>query len=269
MSILPLVLFLLALALSLVIIQVGTMALMLTGLSREIARFQSHSAFTGVGFTTEEAEAVVNHPVRRHICMALMILGKLGVASLMATLLVTVMQTEASSGDRWILPFVLLIGGVGTLWLLAVSPWVERQLNKPIAFALKRFSSLNVTDYVALLQLEGDFTVSELSVHGTDWLSGKTLVELALAREGLLVLGIRRKSGDYVGAPSGETRIEAGDIVVLYGPAGRIEELDNRRTGHEGDIAHDEAKKAYDSYLVEVVPPSEQPEQQTADADHT
>ncbi|MEM9352575.1 MAG: TrkA C-terminal domain-containing protein [Planctomycetota bacterium] len=269
MSILPLILFLLALALSLVIIQVGTMALMLTGLSREIARFQSHSAFTGVGFTTEEAEAVVNHPVRRHICMALMILGKLGVASLMATLLVTVMRTEASSGDNWMLPLLLLIGGLGTLWVLAVSPWVERQLNKPIAFALKRFSTLNVTDYVALLQLEGDFTVSELSVRPADWISDKTLVELALAREGLLVLGIRRESGAYIGAPSGETRIEAGDTVVLYGPAGRIEELDKRRTGRQGDIAHDEAKKAYDSYLVEVVPPSPQLDQQPTDVDHT
>ena len=35
-----------------------------TGTSSELARFQARSAFTGVGFTTSEAESVVLHPVR-------------------------------------------------------------------------------------------------------------------------------------------------------------------------------------------------------------
>ncbi|MCH7752169.1 MAG: hypothetical protein IH898_08455 [Planctomycetes bacterium] len=72
---LPEMIFLLALTLSLIVIRVGTMALMLTGLSRESARFQAHSAFTGVGFTTQESESIVEHPVRRHLTMGLMMLG--------------------------------------------------------------------------------------------------------------------------------------------------------------------------------------------------
>jgi len=53
------------LALSLVITRVATVALTMTGLSRQVARFQARSALTGTGFTTSEAETVVNHPVRR------------------------------------------------------------------------------------------------------------------------------------------------------------------------------------------------------------
>jgi hypothetical protein len=53
------------LVLSLLITRVATVALTMTGLSQEAARFQARSAFTGTGFTTKEAEDVVNHPVRR------------------------------------------------------------------------------------------------------------------------------------------------------------------------------------------------------------
>lgn len=41
-----------ALLLSLLITRIATNALSVTGLSRETARFQARSAFTGVGFTT-------------------------------------------------------------------------------------------------------------------------------------------------------------------------------------------------------------------------
>ncbi len=51
-------------ALSLIITRIAAMALMATGLSRDAARFQARSAFTGSGFTTRESESVVNHPVQ-------------------------------------------------------------------------------------------------------------------------------------------------------------------------------------------------------------
>ena len=44
--------------------RVAARALTLTELSSEAARFQARSAFTGVGFTTSEAEGIVSHPVR-------------------------------------------------------------------------------------------------------------------------------------------------------------------------------------------------------------
>jgi hypothetical protein len=57
--------FLVILLVSVLITKVATIALAHTGLSHESARFQARSAFTGVGFTTNEAERVVTHPVRR------------------------------------------------------------------------------------------------------------------------------------------------------------------------------------------------------------
>ena len=53
---------------SLLITRVATVALTLTGLSREAARCQARSALSGTGFTTPEA--VVAHLVRRRIVSA-------------------------------------------------------------------------------------------------------------------------------------------------------------------------------------------------------
>ena len=56
---------------SLLIVRIGTNALVLTGMSLDASRFQAASAFFGVGFTTSEAEMVVGHVVRRKIILHL------------------------------------------------------------------------------------------------------------------------------------------------------------------------------------------------------
>jgi len=55
------------LSISVFVIQVASVTLQLTGLADATARFQALSAFTGTGFTTSEAEAIVNYPVRRRV----------------------------------------------------------------------------------------------------------------------------------------------------------------------------------------------------------
>jgi len=252
--IVPIAALLVALALSLIITRVATMALMLTGLSRESARFQARSAFTGVGFTTTEAESVIGHPVRRHIIMMLMLLGNVGIATFIASLMITMLRVsdQTQNTTDWARGLGLLAAGLFLIWAAASSRWVEKQLNRPIAFALRRFTHLDVRDYVSLLELASGFTVSELGVEPEDWIADRTLEELCLSREGILVLGIRRKNGNYLGAPSGTSRVCAHDTLVIYGTRYRIEELDTRCCGPEGDAAHAAATQEYDDYLTSV-----------------
>ena len=63
-------------------------ALIATGLPPEVASFQARSAFSGAGFTTTEAENVVNHPARRKIIGTTMFVGNLGTPTLVVTVLV-------------------------------------------------------------------------------------------------------------------------------------------------------------------------------------
>ena len=81
----PLVALVVIAVVSFIIVRIGATALTMTGLARDVAEFQSVSAFFGVGFTTGEAELVVN--AQRCVgasCKHLIIMGNLGITSAVA-----------------------------------------------------------------------------------------------------------------------------------------------------------------------------------------
>jgi len=217
---------------SLLIARVGTVALTLTGMSRESSRFQARSAFFGVGFTTNEAESVVGHPVRRRIIMWLILLGNVGVLSTVGTLLISF-----TGPSDTLTAVLILLGGILVLGFLAFSKPVDRVLTRIIRRALRRWTDLDVRDYAGLLELGEGYAVAELEVDPQDWVAGRPLSDLTLRDEGVVVLGIRRK-GEYVGAPDGHTPIEAGDVLVLYGREEAVEELDRRAHDSHEEQTH-------------------------------
>jgi hypothetical protein len=235
--------------LSLLVTRIAAMALMFTGLSRDAARFQARSAFTGVGYTTTETEMIMNHPVRRKIIMLLMLLGNIGIATVVATVIISLLSTASSK--NWLRNILLFIGGLGFLWLIAISHFVERNLNRIIAWGLKKWTRIEIRDYVAVLHLQNEFGVLEITVESNNWLANKTLIDAGLSREGVLILGIQRQGegGFYIGAPQGISRIHIGDVLVMYGTVERLEEIDRRRTGPEGDEAHQAAIEAHQAEL--------------------
>lgn len=232
-----LVSLLVVLAVSHVAIRVGASALTLTGVAGESARFQAQSAFLGVGFTTRESEQVLDHPVRRRIVMLLMLLGNAGVVASISSV-VLVFLTSADGESRRGVRALALVGAVAALWLVAHTALVDRDLTRVVRWALRRWTRLDVRDYVQLLHLSGDFAVVELEVRPGAWLADRTLAELDLRSEGALVLGIERHVGAYVGVPRGPTRILVGDVLVVYGRAALLESLERRPAGPAGDRAH-------------------------------
>jgi hypothetical protein len=220
---------------------VATVALALTGMTQQAARFQARSALTGAGFTTSESERVVNHPVRRRVIMALMLIGNTGLV-LVAALMVALLSGGGQGGLRGGgTQLGLLLGGLVLLYAFARSAWLERVMARFIERVLKRHTDLANRDFASLLHLGGEYRVVELHVEAGDWLAGCDQADLGLAREGLLMLGITRTNGDYVGVPRGDTRLEPGDTVMLYGRESAIAELDQRRAGVGGHLRHAEA----------------------------
>ena len=228
------------LGISLVVTRIATTALSLTGLSWEAARFQARSAFTGTGFTTKEAEKIVSHPLRRKIIMWLMIARSAGFLSIIISLILSFGSTADDNSTR-LLKLAWLIGGVGLLWLLASSDYLELWMRRMIKKGLKKWTDLELHDYTDLLKLTDDYTVRELEVKKEDWLAKKTLQECRLRDEGILILGIYRTDGTYVGAPASDTKMYPGDIVVLYGRSKGLHKLDERQTGFQGERDHEKA----------------------------
>lgn len=224
---------------SMLITRVATIALAATGMSRESARFQARSALTGAGFTTTESESVVRHPVRRRIVMMLMLLGSAGIAAVIGTIVLAFVRPD--DADSWWARLAVLALGIGLLWFFATSTVVDRWITRTTMWALRRYTSIDVRDYASLLHLGGDYVITELMVPSGHWLADRTLEELALRKEGVIVLGVSRVNGEYLGVPTGDTRIVAGDLLVLYSRTGQLDELDRRHRGAEGQRAHEQA----------------------------
>lgn len=230
---------------SLLIMRIATLALTFTGLSRQSARFQARSAFTRVGFTTRESEKVVNHPVRRRIIMLLMLLGNAGVVTVISTLVLGfVQQTDEI---HLAIKLGVLFAGLAALTAMASSSWVDRRLSRIIHWALVRFTTLEIKDYAALLHLAGEWAISELYVEDSDWLAHRTLQDLQLNTEGVLVLGIERDGGStFIGAPRGTVEILPDDILLLYGRSASMARLDERASGPGGEREHRRAAAEHD-----------------------
>jgi len=228
------------LSLSFLVTRIAAVALVHTGLSRESARFQARSAFTGVGFTTTESESIVDHPVRRRIVMWLMLIGNVGFVTMISSLMLSVFEMERGAGVPPEL--IALVGGVAAVALIARSSWVERRMASWISWALRRYTRIDARDYAQLLHLRDDYGVAEIVVSAGDWIEGRTLADSALGKEGVLVLGVECAGSRFLGAPAADTALRAGDRLTVYGATRRIGELSQRSAGRTGERAHTEAR---------------------------
>lgn len=204
------------------IVRVGAIALMMTGLPRETANFQAISAFFGVGFTTEEAELVVTHSVRRKITQHLIVAGNLGITSALATFVATMITGEMGRGGGGsrldaIWPLLYAVGGIVLLFGVMGLPPVRGATEWVIRKSLKRAGVIRPMDYDLLLRVVHGYVLSELTVSPESPLAGRTLTESGLGQLGVLVLGISRADGSYIGAPAGRDVIEPGDQLIVYG----------------------------------------------------
>jgi hypothetical protein len=229
--------------LSVLITRIATIALSHTGVSRESARFQARSALTGSGYTTNESEKMVTHPVRRRIILLLMLVGNAGLVTAVSSLILTFVISESTLS--LIASITILVVGITGLWWAAQSQVVDRFLSRIIDEALRRYTSIDARDYAAILHLSGEYQIMELHVNAGDWIADKSLQELELANEGIMILGIQREGGNYLGTPAGSTKILPNDVLTVYGKASLIEVIDKRKKGRQGDDEHEKAVREH------------------------
>jgi hypothetical protein len=230
----------LVITLSILLTRIAAIVLTHTGMSRQAARFQARSAFSGAGFTTNESEQVVNHPVRRRVVLTLMLLGNAGIVTAVSSLILAFVRT-GEDGLPLEIKVVLLVAGVLGLWALATSRLFDRLLSRVVDRLLERWTDLDVRDYAGLLRLGGNYRIAELRVEPGGWLDGRTLEDAQTDAEGVLVLGIASEDGEWLGTPGADTQPGAGDTLVVYGRTEAIRDLQNRRRGLRAEREHAEA----------------------------
>lgn len=204
---------LLVIGISYLIVRGAAIALMMTGLDEKRARFQALSAFSGTGFTTREAELIVNHPQRRKIVTWLMILGNAG----LVTVIVTATSSLVTSDGYHIgISAVIIVLGIFLVYQLVsrnalVMRW-ERFIERRL-FHWKMVESVATEDLIHFI--EGYGVIRVISLEGSP-LIGQPLSQVLADAGDATVLGIERDTG-WVSLPSIEVPIMENDILAVYG----------------------------------------------------
>ena len=214
--------FLIVAVVSLVFGQLATGALIATGVPPEIAAFQARSAFSGAGFTTTETENVVNHPVRRRIVAATMLVGSLGTPTLVVSVLAGLIAPGPGSTT---LRALVAVSGVVLLAMALLNRPIRRLLVEVgQRYTRRRLLPALGEETEELLVLGDDFVVDAIRFSREPHPAPRSLRALATALPGCTVLGIRR--GDtYVGEPPVDIELRAGDELILHGRRARIAQL--------------------------------------------
>ena len=205
---------LLAVLISFLFVRAASIALMMTGLDKNKARFQALSAFSGTGFTTKEAESVINHPQRRKIIRWLMMGGNAGIVTVIVA---ATSSMVTSRGYQLPINVLILLIGILLIYKLAkfrgfTQKWegfIERKLIKSAVF-----EDASTEDLLHFLEGYG---VLKKMVKEDSTLIGKTLLKSKLSEKGVLVLGIERKK-NWIPTPKASEMIRDGDHLVVYGP---------------------------------------------------
>ena len=180
-----------------------------------MARFQTRSAFTGAGFTTSESETVVNHPLRRRIISMLMLIGNLGLVTVLATVIVSLVDTVETVRSM-VNQLSWIVGMLVLLWIVALNPLADRLMCAFVSRLLKRHSAFSDDAPHLLLQMPAGHNVSEMRVSAEFENDGARLADIFVS--GIRVLGIRRIDGSYESLPDPEMLVRPLEDLLVYGP---------------------------------------------------
>ncbi|MCG6881875.1 MAG: hypothetical protein LJE96_22350 [Deltaproteobacteria bacterium] len=196
-----------------VIVLMGGLALQFTGVEKPRAQFQSLSAFSGTGFTTKEAEMVVNHPRRRKIIMALMILGNAGLVSVIATFASSLKKTNVT---ELAVNLGIIAASLFLLHRLATYHRIARSLRRRLGKIVRRLFHLDQVHVDEVLEQGDGYGVMRVLMGVECKATGKDLIHSGLSEHEILVLCIESDQKN-IPFPKACDHIHFGDRLVCYG----------------------------------------------------
>ncbi len=199
--------------------EIGAIILKMTGLEIEKARFQALSALTSTGYTTREAESIMNHPLRRKVIMTLMIIGNAGLVSIIFTIVTT--SRRELTFVQIAVSLVLLVA----LIRLITDRWLIGALDKRIEATIEKHQLLIRKKTVEeVLHLGDTYGTAEITIDENSDLYQLTLAQAGLTEKNILVLAIER-DGHFIHMPRSFDRILDGDVLLVYGDLESLRQL--------------------------------------------
>ncbi len=205
---------------ALICIRAGAVALELTGMQGDKARFQALSAFTNTGFTTREAEEITSIPLRRQIVTVLIVLGYAGTVTVIASFATSLFQRELASLAETAAIFAALF----VVYRILAWRGVTKRVTDAFRAALIRRYGIHTQSLEEMLNVGHGFGVVRARVGDDSPLIGRPLSELALKSQKVQILSIIREK-ETISIPQGHNVLKGGDAIVCYGHLKEVRNL--------------------------------------------
>ncbi|MGE4378413.1 MAG: TrkA C-terminal domain-containing protein [Candidatus Izemoplasmatales bacterium] len=209
-----------------IFIEIFTIIFKLTGLTNDKARFQVISLFTNSGFTTQEAELVVNSRVRRRIANITMLSGFILNVTVISVL-VNVFITLGSATSTDVLKFFLYIGVFFIiLYILKKLKLFELLFKGMVERITNRVIHGSQTNIIEVLDNVGKNSIAEITIINLPEALEETTLEKSNIRNThfVNVLAIIR-GGDTNANVTKDDIIWKNDKVVVFGKLANIKKL--------------------------------------------
>jgi len=212
---------LVAILVSFIVVRIGGLALQLTGIEADVARFQALSAFTGTGFTTTEAERVVRHRTRRRIVTILIILGNAGLVTIIATLVATFTQV---TGYSWFfIRLAIIVVSIFILYRLIVTSRFGNRIlvlvRKPLLKRILREAPAVEEVY----HIGKDWGINLVMIKEKSKNIGRSLADI-IAEEDIEILAVDR-ADEFLPRPDTRETILEGDRLLVYASRESVKRL--------------------------------------------
>ncbi|NQT56235.1 MAG: hypothetical protein HQ551_08410 [Desulfobacteraceae bacterium] len=190
-------------------------------MERAKARFQALSAFTGIGFTTRDAEAVVNHPRRRKIVTSLMVLGNASIVTVIATFVVSL---RPAGIFRPSLNIAIVAASLLILYRITLHQEFAKKLSNKIRETLRKKLHFEKVYIEEILQQSERYGVASVLIKKESKIAGLTLGQSGLRGGDLMVLSIERDE-EVIPVPKTQSKIQVGDRLIIYGKMENLKDL--------------------------------------------
>jgi hypothetical protein len=199
------------------IIEINTILFSVTGIKRQVARFQVISLMTGTGFTTGESEVILGHPFRRRLGIFLILFGAFSFAVIISSL------SNILSNDV-LTPKVLYIeAGLIFLFFLLKLPFFQKVLSDKFKEKSEETFEIDELPVSQILLTDEADCLLEIKIDEKSSYIRKSVNECIHKEEDILVLFLMR--GELrIRNKLNDCKIQAGDRLLVYGNKQVIEE---------------------------------------------
>ena len=194
------VFFMIFILIFLILVEILCILFKLTGLTDEKARFQVISLITSTGFTTKESELIVNHKTRRRLAQYVMILGYVGMAtivSFMAQIISDILLKKFSTIDIIIFTIALV-----AVFYFLKHPKIGQCLDNFIEKIIVRNQNkaMSKRTFWTLIKRKHGYGIYNIFIDENSFLVGKSILESNLRENEIQILNID-KGNEFISFP--------------------------------------------------------------------